>query len=146
MAQASIDQLTPTRSLIDLSSHSSGDFGLENYELNFIFDDIVLVEYIDTTSTGDGIMRNGLYIPTNTLTKAWRKAKVILIGPQTKYTKVGDIVIFPNNLGVTVSNIDISGYGKINNAVFLNESRIFGICKPKQDGSIDTISGESSSQ
>ena len=38
MAQASIDQLTPTRSLIDLSSHSSGDFGLENFELNFIFE------------------------------------------------------------------------------------------------------------
>lgn len=146
MAQASIDQLTPTRSLIDLSSHSSGDFGLENYELNFIFDDIVLVEYIDMAATGDGIMRNGLYIPTNTLTKAWRKAKVILAGPQAKYTKVGDIVIFPNNLGVTVSNIDISGHGKISNAVFLNESRIFGICKPKQDGSIDTDSGESSSQ
>lgn len=146
MSQASIDQLTPTRSLIDLSSHSSGDFGLEDYELNFIFDDIVLVEYIDLTSTGDGIMRNGLYIPTNTLTKAWRKAKVILAGPQVKYTKVGDIVIFPNNLGVTVSNIDISSYGKINNAVFLNESRIFGICKPKQNGSIDTNSGESSTQ
>jgi cellobiose-specific phosphotransferase system component IIB len=146
MAQASIDHLTPTRSLIDLSSHSSGDFGLENYELNFIFDDIVLVEYIDIAVTGDSIMRNGLYIPTNTLTKAWRKAKVILAGPQTKYTKVGDIVIFPNNLGVTVSNIDISGYGKINNAVFLNESRIFGICKPKQDGSICTDLGESSPQ
>jgi cellobiose-specific phosphotransferase system component IIB len=146
MAQASIDQLTPTRSLIDLSSHSSGDFGLENYELNFVFDDIVLVEYIDIASSGDGIMRNGLYIPTNTLTKAWRKAKVVLAGPQAKYIKVGDIVIFPNNLGVTVSNIDISGYGKINNAVFLNESRIFGICKPKQDGSINTSIGESSPQ
>jgi cellobiose-specific phosphotransferase system component IIB len=146
MAQASIDQLTPTRSLIDLSSHSSGDFGLEDYELNFIFDDIVLVEYIDMTTTGDGIMRNGLYIPTNTLTKAWRKAKVILAGPQVKYTKVGDIVIFPNNLGVTVSNIDISDHGKISNAVFLNESRIFGICKPRQDGSINTNSGESSTQ
>ena len=45
MAQASIDQLTPTRSLIDLSSHSSGDFGLEDYELSFVFDDIVLVDY-----------------------------------------------------------------------------------------------------
>lgn len=135
MAQASIDQLTPTRSLIDLSSHSSGDFGLENYELNFIFDDIVLVEYIDLASEGDGIMRNGLYIPTNTLTKAWRKARVILAGPQAKYTKVGDIVIFPNNLGVTVSNIDISGYGKVGSAVFLNESRIFGICKTKENDS-----------
>jgi cellobiose-specific phosphotransferase system component IIB len=146
MAQASIDLLTPTKSLIDLSSHSSGDFGIEDYELGFIFDDIVLVEYIDTADAGDVIMRNGLYIPTNTLNKAWRKAKVILVGPQVKYTKVSDIVIFPNNLGVTVSNIDISGHGKLTNAVFLNESRIFGICTPKQNGSIDSDSGESSPQ
>lgn len=146
MAQACIDQLTPTRSLIDLSSHSSGDFGLDDYELNFIFDDIVLVEYIDTASDGEGVLRNGIYVPSNALNKAWRKARVILAGPQVKYTKVGDIVIFPNNLGVTVSNIDVTNYGKLNGAVFLNESRIFGICNPKQDGSISTDSGESSPQ
>lgn len=140
MAQANIDQLTPTRSLIDLSSHSSGDFGLENFELNFIFDDIVLVEYIDITQDGDGLMRNGLYIPTNALSKAWRKAKVILVGPEVKYTKVGDIVVFPNNLGVTVSNMAISGYGKVSNGVFLNENRIFGICKHKENGSINSES------
>jgi len=138
MAQASIDHLTPTRSLIDLSSHSSGDFGLDDYELNFIFDDIVLVEYVDTTEDGEGINRNGIYIPSNALNKAWRKAKVILAGPQVKYTKVGDIVIFPNNLGVTVSNINIAGYGKADGAVFLNENRIFGICAPKENGSISS--------
>jgi hypothetical protein len=78
MAQVSIDKLEPMRSLIDLSSHSEGDFGLENLELSFIFDDILLVEYVDTTNDRDGIVRNGIYIPTNTLTKAWRKARVIL--------------------------------------------------------------------
>lgn len=128
---ASIDQITPTRSLIDLSSHSDGDFGIRDYELSFIFDDILLVEYIDNTSDGDGIIRNGIYVPTNALTKAWRKARVILAGPDAKYTKVGDIVIFPNNLGVTVSNIDIENVGVVKSGVFLNENRIFGICKPK---------------
>ena len=129
----SIDKLTPQKSLIDLSSHSSGDFGLEGYELNFIFDDICLVEYVDIADTGDSIMRNGLYIPTNALTKAWRKAKVILVGPEAKYTKKGDIVVFPNNLGVTVSNMAISGYGKVSQGVFLNENRMFGICKQSND-------------
>ena len=128
---ANIDILEPTRSLIDLSSHSSGDFGLDDYILSFIFDDIILVEYIDLSSDRDGIMRNGIYIPTNTITKAWRKAKVILAGPTTKYIKKDDIVIFPNNLGITVSNIEIEGYGKIKNGIFLNESRVFGICKTK---------------
>lgn len=135
--RASIDQIAPTRSLIDLSSHSEGDFGIRDYELSFIFDDILLVEYIDTTNEGDGVMRNGIYVPTNALTKAWRKARVILAGPDAKYTKVGDIVIFPNNLGVTVSNIDIENVGSIKSGIFLNENRIFGICKPKAKNDIE---------
>lgn len=140
MAQVSIDKLEPMRSLIDLSSHSEGDFGLENLELSFIFDDILLVEYVDVTDDREGIIRNGIYIPTNTLTKAWRKAKVILVGPRAQYTKVGDIVVFPNSLGITVSNLDVSGHGRINGGVFLNESRVFGICKSKQNASNETNS------
>jgi hypothetical protein len=136
MASQSIDSLAPMRSLIDLSSHSDGDFGLEDLELSFIFDDIVLVEYIDLSSDKDGILRNGIYIPTNTITKAWRKARVILAGPEVKYTKVGDIVVFPSNLGVTISNMAIKDHGIVGNGVFLNENRIFGICKPKQDDSV----------
>jgi cellobiose-specific phosphotransferase system component IIB len=134
-----IDLLPTTRSLIDLSSHSSGDFGLEDYELTFILDDIILVEYVDISSDGDSITRNGLFVPTNALTKAWRKARVILTGPNVKHAKKGDIVVFPNNLGVTVSNMDIEGYGKIKKGIFLNESRIFGICKEKNE-STKTIS------
>jgi len=131
MASRSIDTLAPMKSLIDLSSHSDGDFGLEDFELSFIFDDILLVEYIDLTDDRDGILRNGIYIPTNTMTKAWRKAKVILAGPNALYTKVGDIVVFPNNLGVTVANMSIRGHGVVRNGIFLNENRVFGICKPK---------------
>lgn len=128
-----IDLLPTTRSLIDLSSHSAGDFGLDDYELTFILDDIMLVEYVDISSDGDSITRNGLFVPTNALTKAWRKARVILTGPNVKHAKKGDIVVFPNNLGVTVSNMDIEGHGKIKKGIFLNESRIFGICKEKNE-------------
>jgi len=130
---ANIDILKPQEHLIDLSTHSEGDIGLpDDFELSFIFDDILLVEYIDESDEGE-IQRNGIYVPTNAITKAWRKAKVILAGPKAKYTKENDIVIFPNNLGVTVSNLDISGKGKIKKGVFLNEDRIFGICKLKND-------------
>ena len=130
---ANIDILKPQEHLIDLSTHSEGDIGLpDDFELSFIFDDILLVEYIDESEEGE-IQRNGIYVPTNAITKAWRKAKVILAGPKAKYTKENDIVIFPNNLGVTVSNLDISGKGKIKKGVFLNEDRIFGICKLKND-------------
>jgi len=127
---ADIDVIKPTRSLIDLSSTQSGDFGLDDYTLKFIFDDIILVEYIDMTETGE-VLRGGIYIPSNALTKAWRKAVVILAGPNVKYAKKGDIVVFPNNLGVTVANMEVAGHGKILNGIFLNESRVFGICERK---------------
>ena len=130
--KSDINQITPTRSLIDLSTHSEGDFGIDDFELTFIFDDILLVRYIDETDEGD-IMRNGIVVPTNALNKAWRKAEVVLTGPNVKYTKKNDVVIFPNNLGVTVANIDVGGEGKIKAGVFLNENRVFGICKPKDE-------------
>ena len=129
----SIDKLATKRSLIDLTKHSEGDFGLDDFELSFIFDDILLVEYVDETDTGD-ILRNGIVVPTNAVNKAWRKAKVILAGPNVKYAKPDDIVIFPNNLGVTVANMDIVGKGKLKGGVFMNEDRVFGICKPKNEG------------
>jgi len=130
---ANIDILKPQEHLIDLTSHSEGDIGLsDDFELSFIFDDILLVEYIDESEDGD-IQRNGIFVPTNAITRAWRKAKVILAGPKAKYAQEDDIVIFPHNLGVTVSNMDIAGKGKVKKGVFLNEDRIFGICKLKDD-------------
>ena len=128
MAMASIDNLAPTRSLIDLTKSDKGDFGIDDYELSFIFDDILLIEYVDETEQGE-VERNGILVPTNALTKAWRKGKVILAGPDVKYTKEGDIVIFPNNMGVTISGVLIEGKGKIKKGIFLNEERMFGICK-----------------
>ena len=136
MAEASIDNLATKRSLIDLSSHSSGDFDLsKEFILSFVYDDIILVEYIDEApdASGDNIMRDGIYIPTNTLTKTWRKAKVIIAGPECKYTKAGDIVMFPNDKGAAVANIQIADYGTIDKGMFLNEQRLFGICKRRDD-------------
>ena len=64
MAMASIDNLAPTRSLIDLSNPDKGDFGIDDYELSFVFDDILLIEYTDKTKEGE-VERNGILIPTN---------------------------------------------------------------------------------
>jgi len=130
MAMASIDNLAPTRSLIDLSNPDKGDFGIDDFELSFVFDDILLIEYIDETAEGE-VERNGILVPTNALTKAWRKGKVILAGPDAKYAKEGDIVIFPNNMGVTISGVDVTNRGKVTKGIFLNEERMFGICKQK---------------
>lgn len=130
---ANIDQLSPTRNLIDLSSHSDGNFGMEDFILSQVYNDIILVEFIDLSDDGETVKRGSIYIPTNTLIKAWRKAKVVLVGTEVKNTQVGDIVMFPNDKGVTVSGMDVAGYGKIKNGMFLNEQRLFGKCSPKQD-------------
>lgn len=130
---ANIDQLSPTHSLIDLSSHSDGNFGMEDFILSQVYNDIILVEFIDLSEDGENVKRGSIYIPTNTLIKAWRKAKVVLVGTDVKNTQVGDIVMFPNDKGVTVSGMDVAGYGKIKNGMFLNEQRLFGKCIPKQD-------------
>jgi len=130
--QRSIDTLATQKHLIDLSTHSEGDIGLsDDFELTMIFDDILLVEYVDENEHGE-IERNGIFVPTNAVTKAWRKARVILVGPKAEYTKVGDIVLFPSNLGVTVANIDVNG-SKVKKGIFLNEDRLFGICKLKNE-------------
>lgn len=135
---ADIDQLAPTRGLIDLasSSYQDGNFGIDDYQLNFVFDDIVLIEYRDLSEDGEVIDRNGIFIPANAVRSAWRKGEVILKGPNVKYCDVGDIVIFPYDKGVTVANIDIEGYGKLKKGMFLNEQRLFGICKKKTNAKI----------
>jgi cellobiose-specific phosphotransferase system component IIB len=128
-----MDNVKHKKGMIDLDGNSEGSFGLDDFELSFIFDDIVLVEFIDEVedSKGSAVMRGGLYIPTNVNTKAWRKAKVVLVGPNVQFCKKDDIVVFPNDKGVTVSNLDVSGYGKVKKGMFLNEQRMFGIAKKK---------------
>lgn len=126
--KASIDNLAPTKSLIDLSTHVNDDFGIEDYELSFLFDDILLVQYVDEGDDGTSIKRGGIYVPINAATKAWRKARVIMAGPEVKYCKKGDIVIFPNDKGIPVANIEVAGEGRVRKGIFLNEARLFGIC------------------
>jgi cellobiose-specific phosphotransferase system component IIB len=123
-----LDNIKHSKSLIDLESHSEGVFGLDDYVLSFVFDDIVLVEFVDEVQ--DAIKRNGLYVPTNATTKAWRKGKVVLVGPSVQYCGVDDIVVFPNDKGASVANLQVEGYGKVLKGMFLSEQRLFGICKP----------------
>ena len=137
MAQVNIDVLAPEKKLIDLDgAHTDSIDSLltEDYVLDFIFDDILLIEFIDEISdgTGDVVERGGIFVQTNSIQRAWRKGKIILAGPETKYAKKGDVVVFPNNLGVGLANTEIGGYGMLRKGIFLNESRLFGICSNKK--------------
>lgn len=120
-----IDTLKPTRSLIDLDNYRNDTFSIHDYTITDVFDDILLVQFVDITSDGESIVRNGILIPVNQIQKAWRLGKVILAGPNCKYTKVGDTVCFPNDKGIPVSNLPVKDIGVLKNALFLNEERLF---------------------
>lgn len=126
---ANIDAITPTRGLIDLADHSKGEGPLlQGYELDTIFDDIILAVYVDVDDTGENIVRDGIVIPGNVADRAWRIARVVMVGPNCKQVQPGQHIIFPNEFGVRASNIKIKGGDTIKQAVFLNELRIFGTC------------------
>ncbi len=132
MANTSIDLLTPKRSLIDLSAPPSGSFdsAIVGYSLSTLMEDVILVRYKDESEDGKALNRNGILIPLNADTKAWRIGEVLLVGTKCEYVKQGDYVCFPNNLGVPIANIDVDKVGKVKKGIFLNESRIFGIVRP----------------
>jgi hypothetical protein len=128
--QANIDSLHPERGLIQLSSDASVDIDVDDYKLTRLHGDVLLCEFIDVSEDGDSILRNGIFVPIHSQTKAWRKARVVLAGTEAKWTKEGEIVMFPHNYGVEISKIEVGDYGKVKQGVFLNESRIFGACEP----------------
>tara|TARA_R110000851_G_scaffold276011_1_gene428853 strand:- start:1051 stop:1518 length:468 start_codon:yes stop_codon:yes gene_type:complete len=130
---ANIDQLSPTKSLIDLSTHSDNDFGLANFDLCALFDDLLLAVFVDETEDGNCISRGGIIVPKNSVYRAWRVGQVILTGSNCSNVKVDDYIIFPSDKGISVKNITIEGYGDLSRGVFLNEERLFGVCKPKKD-------------
>lgn len=97
----------------------------EDFEITELLGDTIQVIYADTAPDGRSIIRNGIILPEEVVeNRSWRVGKVVLAGPGTKQVKSGDYVIFPGDKGIK----GLQKNGKLN--VFLNEERIFGICKP----------------
>jgi hypothetical protein len=142
MSNANIDQLGPVqKSLIDLSTHSRNSLNsvFVGFDLSDLLDDILLVEFVDEGGTSNTIIRNGIVVPINAETNAWRIGKVVLCGSSCRLVKRGDYVCFPNNMGVPIANIEVVDHGRIGHGIFLNEQRIFGVVKPrKSDVSISS--------
>lgn len=139
---ANIDILPTQKSLIDLSTTPRNTFNsvFVGYDLSDLLDDILLVEFIDEGGSSNTIVRNGILVPVNADTNAWRVGKVILAGLSCRKVKKGDLVMFPNNMGVPIANIDVANHGKIGHGIFLNEQRIFGIVQPRQDVQTQDVS------
>jgi len=136
MSKISVDALGPVpKSLIDFADLPKNTFDsvFLGHNLKQVLDDVILAIFIDESDNGKEIIRNGILVPVNAETKAWRLGRVVLAGPSVRYAKLGDVICFPNNMGVPISNIDVDGYGKINKGIFINEQRIFGICSTRED-------------
>jgi|TARA_R110000744_G_scaffold51073_1_gene110183 hypothetical protein len=130
MARPTVDQLGPVpKGLINLDKYVEDNFTLFGFSLEAVYDDIIIVEYSDLSETGDTIVRNGVHLPIHQIQKAWRIGRVVLHGPRAESVNVGDYVCFPNDKGIPVSNMNVSGK-VIKDAVFLNEDRLFGKVKP----------------
>lgn len=130
-----IDRVPVTKSIIDLAGFSGNSFDsvFLGYDLDQILDDVILAEFVDTTTDKDEIVRNGIIVKTNAMTNAWRLAKVILMGPNCKLVKKGDVIMFPNNMGVLIGKIEVTNHGLVKNGIFINEQRIFGVCCPRKN-------------
>ena len=120
----------------ELPAHARKNFGLteiekyrgctlpDEYEITDLLGDTIMAEFIDMA--GDNLVRNGIVLPEGVADqKAWRVAKAVIVGPASTQVKVGDIIMFPGDRGLPGIKKD----GK--QVVFLNEERIFGICKKK---------------
>lgn len=97
----------------------------EDYEIVELLGDVIQAEYADVATDGKSLVRNGIILPAEVVDqKAWRIGRVLLVGPETKQVKKGQYIIFPGDKGI----IGIKKGGRT--VIFLNEQRIFGICKP----------------
>jgi co-chaperonin GroES (HSP10) len=95
----------------------------DEYEITSLLGNVLMVTYEDVTNDGK-LTRNGIVLPDGIAdTKAWRVGKVQLAGPSAKFVKQDDIIMFPGDRGLP----GIHRGGK--QVVFLNEERVFGICK-----------------
>ena len=116
---------------MQLDAYNSHTFELSDWNLTTLLDNLLMVQYVDATESGREVMRNGILVAIDATTHVWRVGKVIIAGPNCNYVKEGDHVIFPNDKGIRASCIN-----DLKNIVFLNEDRIFGTCKLKDNDTV----------
>jgi hypothetical protein len=111
--------------LVQIDNYKGSQFELDGWKLTNVLDDILMVQYADINEEGDLVKRGSMWLPINAVNHVWRVGKVLLAGPNCKTVKEGDYIVFPNDRGIQVSNLN-----GLKHIVFLNEARIFGICTP----------------
>ena len=119
------------------SPNCAGDMAIRGFTVKKLYDDFVFADYIDVDN---GFIKHesGLVTVDTSSNKTWRKAKVLMVGPSCTETKVGDIILFPNDKGLPAGEVeyvyhqeetDVAPAQDIvciaKNGIFLGEHRIF---------------------
>ena len=110
--------------LVQIDKYKGNDFELNGWNLTKVLDDILMVQYVDINEAGTEIKRGNIWLPINAVQHTWRIGVILLAGPNCKTVKQGDHVVFPNDKGIQVANLN-----NLKNIVFLNEARVFGVCE-----------------
>lgn len=126
--------LSAQRTDINLESpNSQGDVALSGFVLDTPYDDFIFANYIDIDNGFITDEKTGLVRAVSDANKTWRKAEIIKVGPMCRYTKPGDLVIFPNDKGLPCGEVQyIDENNQIMTAkhgIFLGEHRIFATVK-----------------
>ena len=91
---------------IQIENYKGSSMELYEWHLDKVLDDILMCQYVDVNENGSEVKRGSVWVPINAVNFTWRVAKVILAGPDCKSVKEGDHVIFPNDKGIQVSNLN----------------------------------------
>jgi hypothetical protein len=113
---------------VQVEHYKGNEFELEDWTLDSVLDNILMVQYADINEEGTEIKRGSIWIPVGAVQHTWRIARVIKAGPECKVVKEGNYIVFPNDRGLQVANLN-----GLKNIAFLNEDRIFGVCSQKQN-------------
>ena len=112
---------------VQLDNYQGHSLELEDWKLDKVLDDILMCQYADINDDGTEVKRGSIWVPINVVNHAGRVGKVLLSGPDCKTVKEGDYIVFPNDKGIQVANLN-----GLKHIIFLNESRIFGVCSPSE--------------
>lgn len=93
-----------------------------SYEIEGVLGDVLMCEVADESAQGE-VNRGGIWLKQDINGKMWRVGRVVKTGPQCSgNVKIGDLVMYPSDKGLPMVKL-----GK--KYIFLNEQRIFCICK-----------------
>lgn len=130
------DYIKPEGSLIDLDSKDvKGDIGLGGqFILERVSMDTIVLEMTDIQG---GLKKQGKLLYSNEDSKAWRKGRVLMVGPLVKEYKPGQLVMFPGVRGLEAGEVrvrtDDGDVKFVKHGYFLSEKRLFGELSDEQE-------------